>query len=215
MKRQVVVVGLGHFGTAVARTLHQLGHEVLAVDIDARRVQAVRDDVTHAVQADATDREAMQELGVSDFDTAVVATSSDLSASILATLTLRDLGCRYIIAKAGDSTHARILERLGASRVVLPEEESGVHVAHSVAARAVQDYMDLGPGYGIAIVRPPAALMGKTLSELEPGRTWHLSLIALLRGPEVFLNPRVDMRLQAGDLLVLAGRDDDLARVPI
>ncbi|MBI4496360.1 MAG: TrkA family potassium uptake protein [Chloroflexi bacterium] len=214
VKRQIVVIGLGRFGSAIARTLHGLGHEVLAVDTDARNVQDLADEVTHAVQADGTDRDAMAELGVADFDAAVVAISSELAPSILTTLTLRDLGCRYIIAKAANDQHARILERIGADRVVFPERETGTRLAHTFAARAVLDYMDLGPGYGIAKSKPPAAFLGKALEELNLREQYGLTLIAVIHGgTEVVLHPRRDERLGPGDVVVVAGRDEDLERL--
>jgi trk system potassium uptake protein TrkA len=213
VKRQVVVIGLGRFGLAVARTLFTLGHEVLAVDANERLVQEAVEFVTHAVQADGTDRDALQELGVADFDTAVVAISSDLAPSILTTLNLRDLGCKHIIAKAANEQHARILERIGADRVVFPEQETGMRLAHTFAARAVLDYMDLGPGYGIARTKLPAALVGRPLDELGLGERYNLSLIAIVHGNEVVLHPRRDERLRAGDYVVVAGRDEDLERL--
>ena len=213
MARQVVVIGLGRFGSAVARTLYELGHEVMAIDQDLRRVQDLADEVTHAVQADGADIEAMRELGIGDFDAAVVAISSELAPSILTTLTLRDLGVRYIIAKAGNTQHARILERIGANRVVFPEREMGMRLAHTFAARAVLDYMDLGPGYGIAKANPPAEFIGKSLEELNLRERFGLALIALIHGQEVVLYPPRNERLRPGDVFVVAGRDQDLERL--
>jgi trk system potassium uptake protein len=213
VKRQVVVIGLGRFGTAVARTLHELGHEVMAIDTDGRRVQEMLDEVTHAVQADGADRDAMTELGVADFDAAVVAISNELAPSILTTLTLRDLGVRYIIAKAANAQHARILEQIGANRVVFPERETGMRIAHTFAARAVLDYMDLGPGYGIAMARPPEDLIGKSLEDMRLRERFNISLIAVVHGKEVLLHPHRSQRMESGDILVIAGRDEDLEKL--
>jgi trk system potassium uptake protein TrkA len=208
--KQVLVVGLGRFGAAVARTLYGMGDEVLAIDIDSQLVQSIADEVSHAVTADATDPDALRQLGVGDFDTAVVAIGSNVQASILTTLNLRECGCRYIIAKAVTTQHAKILERVGADRVVFPEYETGVRVAHTLTARAVLDYLDLGPGYGIAEIRLPSSFVGKTLDELELSERHKLTLIAVVRGNEVLLHPRRDLRLAAGNILVVAGRDSDL-----
>ncbi|MCS6800735.1 MAG: TrkA family potassium uptake protein [Chloroflexota bacterium] len=210
MKKQVLVVGLGRFGSAVARTLYRMGDEVLAVDIDPHLVQNVADEVSHAVTADATDPDVLRQLGVTDFDTAVVAIGSNLQASILTTLNLRECGCRYIIAKAVTAQHAKILERVGADRVVFPEVETGVRVAHTLMARTVLDYLDLGPGYGIAVLRLPPSLTGRTVDELALSERYKLTLIALVRGNEVQLHPRRDVRLAADTILVVAGRDADL-----
>lgn len=213
MKRQVLVVGLGRFGSAVARTLHQLGHEVMAIDINSRRVQDMIDEVTHAIQADGSDRDALQEIGIADFDVAVVAITNPIAPSILATMTLRELGIPYIIAKAVDEQHARILGKIGADRVVFPEKETGERVAHTFAARYVIDYMDLGPSYGIAMVKPPEGVIGKTIEEARLRENYQLSLIAVTTGTEVTLNPLRERRIGAKDVLVVGGRDEDLERL--
>ncbi len=210
MGKQVLVVGLGRFGMAVARTLYRMGDDVLAVDIDSQLVQSIADEVSHAVMADAADPDALRQLGVSDFDTAVVAIGTNVQASILTTLNLRECGCRYIVAKAITAQHAKILERVGADRVVFPEVETGIRVARTLTARAVRDYLDLGPGYGIAEIRLPASFVGKTLDEIALGERYKLTLIAVVRGNEVLLHPRRDLRLAAENILVVAGRDANL-----
>ena len=153
-RRQIAVLGLGRFGQAVALELTRLGHDVLAVDRDERVVQSIADDVTHAVQADVTDPDALEALGLADFDTAIVAVSESLEASIMATVLLRRIGVRRIIAKAAHDLHGSILEQVGAMRVVYPERETGFRVAHSFRASGVQDYLDAAPGYGISQGRP-------------------------------------------------------------
>jgi trk system potassium uptake protein TrkA len=208
--KQVLVIGLGRFGAAVARTLYEIGDDVLAVDVDPQLVQSVADTVTHAVTADTTDPDALRQLGVNEFDTAVVAIGSNVQASILTTLNLRECGCRYIVAKANSAQHAKILERVGADRVVFPELETGIRVAHTLMARAVIDYLDVGPGYGIAEIKLPPSFIGKTLEEVALGERHHLTLIAVVRGNEVLLHPRRDLRLGGDMVLVVAGRDRDL-----
>ena len=146
-RRQVAVLGLGRFGQAVALELTRLGHDVLAVDRDERVVQSIADDVTHAVQADITDPDTLEALGLADFDTAIVAVSETLEASIMATVLLRRIGVRRIIAKAAHDLHGSILEQVGAMQVVYPERETGFRVAHSFHAPGVQDYLDAAPGH--------------------------------------------------------------------
>ena len=140
-RRQVAVLGLGRFGQAVARELTRLGHDVLALDSNERIVQDISDDITHAVQTDFTDEEALNQLGLGSFDTAIVAVSTNLESSILTTVLLQRLGVRRIIAKAGSELHGSILQRLSVSRVVYPEHEMGLRVAHSFAAPGVLDYL--------------------------------------------------------------------------
>lgn len=213
-KRQVAVLGLGRFGMAVARELTRLGHEVLAVDFNPRVVQDAADEVTHAVQADITDGEALEQLGLRDFDAAIVGVSSSLEASILATVLLRRLGVKRILAKAANDLHGSILEQVGASRVIYPERETGIRVAHSFAAPGVRDYLDVAPGYGFARVSIGDAYAGKSLREIDLRRTLHLTPIALVRGGVVTLNPHESEVLRRGDDLIVAGLDEDLELLP-
>jgi trk system potassium uptake protein len=213
-KQNVAVLGLGRFGQAVARELTRLGHDVLAIDSDEQVVQELADEVTHAVEADVTDAEALQELGLADFDTAIVAISSHLEASVLATVLLKRLGVKRILAKAANELHGSILEQVGASRVVYPEHETGVRVAHSFAAPGVRDYLDVAPGYGIARVVAFEAWTGKSLGQLDLRQNCGLSVIALTRDGTVTLHPGPSETLRAGDQLIVAGRDEDLERLP-
>ncbi len=210
MKRQVLVIGLGRFGSSAAIELTRLGHEVLAVDSDARLIQAISDDVTHAVQADATDEDALSALGVADFDTAIVGVS-DIEVSILACVLLKRLGVRRVILKAASVLHAEILQRVGADRVVFPEREMGIRVAHSFAAPIVSDYLDVAPGYGLARIQVQGDLVGKTLGELDLARSHGLSPLLLRRDQQVMVTPDRTERLRAGDDLIVAGADDKLA----
>jgi trk system potassium uptake protein TrkA len=212
--RQIAVLGLGRFGQAVARELTRLGHDVLAVDQDDRTVQDMSDEVTHAVQADITDPDALEALGLADFDTVIVAASGSLEASIMATVLLNRMGVRRIIAKAAHDLHGSILEQVGAMRVVYPESETGRRVAHSFHAAGVQDYLDAAPGYGIARVAMAASWSGKTLAEMDFQRTCGLTVMAIARTGSVVLNPAPDEQLRTGDSLIVAGRDEDLERLP-
>src|SRR5688572_14438306 len=148
-RRQVAVLGLGRFGSALARELARLGHDVLAVDSDERRVEELAAEVTHAAQADITDQEALQDLGLADFDTVIVAVSGQLEVSVLTTALLKRLGVRRIVSKAATDLHGSILQEVGAHRVVFPERDTGVRLAHSFAAPGVLDYLDVAPGYGL------------------------------------------------------------------
>jgi trk system potassium uptake protein TrkA len=213
-RRHVAVLGLGRFGRSVARELTRLGHDVLAVDASEKQVAEVADDVTHAARADMTDGETLAELGLAEYDTVVVAVSSNLEASILATAYLRQLGVRRIIAKAANELHGSILRQVGATRVVHAERETGVRLAHSFAAPGVLDYLDVAPGYGIARVRIDAALAGKSLAAADLRRAHGVEVIALHRSGTVTLNPADGEVLREGDDLIVAGRDEELERLP-
>jgi trk system potassium uptake protein TrkA len=209
-KEQVMVIGLGRFGSAVARELERLGHQVLAIDRGEQQVNDIASDVTHALQLDAADEDALRSAGAGDFQTAIVAISTDAEPSIFATMVLKRLGVRTVIAKAGSQLHGEILSRVGADRVVLPERETGLRLAHSFNVPNVIDYLDVAPNFGIEKIRPPASFLGKSLGELDLKTRIGLTPIALRRGQQVFVNPARDERLAEGDELILIGRDDKL-----
>ena len=209
-KEQVMVIGLGRFGSAVARELERLGHQVLAIDQGEQQVNDIASEVTHALQLDAADEDALRSAGAGDFQTAIVAISTDAEPSIFATMVLKRLGVRTVIAKAGSQLHGEILSRVGADRVVLPERETGLRLAHSFNVPNVIDYLDVAPNFGIEKIRPPASFVGKSLGELDLKTRLGLTPIALRRGQQVFVNPARDERVAEGDELILIGRDDKL-----
>jgi trk system potassium uptake protein len=212
MKQSVLVIGLGRFGSELARELMRLGHEVMAVDRDEREVNDLAPDVTHALQLDATDVEGLKAIGAADFEHAVVAISGDPEPSIFATMALKQLGVPNVISKAGTALHGAILERVGADRVVFPEREMGQRVAHVFAFRAVVDYLDLGPRFGIMTFQPPEAYEGRALRELDLERH-KLTPIAIRRGDHVIVGPGADERIEASDLVIVIGLDEGLEKL--
>ena len=215
MKKQVAVLGLGRFGSRVATTLHDAGHDVLAIDMDEKRVQEMAARVTHAVQADATSESVLTELGLSDFEVAVVAMGAAIESSVLCTILLRKIGVTYVIARADHDLHGSILERIGANRVVYPEQEMGERVAHEVVLRAVKDYMPLGVGHGISSLMSPKYLVGCTLGALGfgPSGKADISVLLIQRGEEYVVSPSMDEKVVVGDVLILLGRDDSLGQL--
>ncbi len=213
MKQQVLVVGLGRFGSSVARELHELGHEVMAIDRNERAVNEIAPHVTHALQLDASDVAALEAAGAAEFPHAIVSISSTVDASIFAVMALKNLGVRNVIAKAANDLHASILVRLGASRVVLPEREMGERVAHTFTIPSVIDYLDLGPRFGIAKVRPPADWVGRTLAQIDLPGTMKLTPIAISRPGKVTVNPHSSEPVGAHDVLVVVGLDERLEQL--
>jgi trk system potassium uptake protein TrkA len=210
MKHSVIVIGLGRFGSAAAQELMALGHEVLAIDDSEAKVNEIAPEVTHAVELDASDEHALRDVGAGEFEHAIVAISSNTEASIFATMAIKNLGVRNVVAKAATPLHGKILERVGASRVVYPEREMGQRVGHSFSIPHVLDYIDVAPRFGITKVSPPASFVGKTLRELDiPGRM-SLTPIALRRGSKVTVNPHQDERIAESDELILMGLDEKL-----
>jgi trk system potassium uptake protein TrkA len=209
MKTSILVIGLGRFGAAAARELMVLGHQVLAVDASETVVNEIAAHVTHAVQLDAADEQALRAIGAADFEHAIVAISSGVEASIFAVMALKKLGVPNVVAKAGSELHGAILERVGADRVVFAEREMGQRTAHAFAVADIVDYLDVAPRFGIVKVRPPARYLDRPLRELAQG----LSPVALRRGDSVTVNPALDEPLRAGDELILIGKDDLLEKL--
>jgi trk system potassium uptake protein TrkA len=210
---EVLVIGLGRFGSALAHELERLGHQVLAVDRNEQLVNDIAGDVTHALQLDAADEDALRSAGAGDFRTAIVAISSDAEPSIFATMVLKRLGVQTVIAKAGSLLHGEILARVGADRVVFPERETGLRLAHSFNVPHVIDYLDVAPSFGIEKIRPPKSFIGKTLGELDLKGRMGLTPVALRRGRQVFVNPAREERVAEGDELILIGRDEKLEQI--
>ncbi|MFQ5860180.1 MAG: potassium channel family protein [Dehalococcoidia bacterium] len=216
MKKQVVVVGLGRFGTSVAKELYQMGHDVLAIDPDENKVQELMGQVTFAVKADATSETVLRELGVPNFDVAIVGVGSDVTASILTTVLLKNLGIPFIIARARNPLHGDTLERIGADAVVYPEQEMGLRAAHVLFNPDVLDYMELAPAFGISKIRPPEQLYHLTLEEAElggPRDKYGIAVLAITRGREHILSPSKDEVIHPGDILVVAGKSEMLVRL--
>jgi trk system potassium uptake protein TrkA len=215
MKRQIVVIGLGRFGISLATTLIAEGHNVLAVDKDENRVQNIASQVTHAVQADATNESVLKELGVDNFDIAIVAMGSAIESSVLTTILLKKLGVKYVVARANDDLHGSILEKIGADTVVYAEREMGARIAHGVTLIEVSDYMTIVQGYGIAKFRVPSHLVGDSLSSLGFGHTgeWEVAALLIQREKEVIVTPGMSEKLQEGDVIILAGGDDKMEKM--
>ena len=192
------------------QTLSELGHEVLAIDSDERAVQRIADSVTHAVQADGTDEATLIELGITEYDLAFVA-FGDIEGSILMTTLLKQLGLKRVHAKARNSLHREILERVGADQVVFPEREMAVRVAHNLAAPNVVDYFELLADYGIGEVKVPEGFVGQTLTSVNLADRLNVSILVIKRGSELLITPDLTETLRAGDVLVVIGRDSAIA----
>lgn len=207
------VIGLGRFGTSVAQTLCALGHEVLAVDRDEARVAAVADSVTHAMVADTTDERALKRIGIRNFDCVILSVGDDIRASILSTVLMKEQGAPYVIAKASDALHAKLLEKTGADKVVLPEHEAGIRLARSLVSGSIIDYLDLSDKYSITETRIPEKWAGKTLIDLNVRRNYDVSVIAIRRGEEILVTLDPKAPLQRGDVLVMIGTNAGLSRI--
>lgn len=211
--KSYVVVGLGRFGTEAAKQLFALGSEVLAIDTGADVVQQIANDVTHAVVADARDKEVLRALGVADFDCAIVAIGDSLTDSVLATMNLLELGVPYLVCKAYDETHSQILKKLGAHQVLIPEKEQAVRLARSLSNPNVLDYIELSDDYGIIELPAPKNWRGKTLKELNVRAKLGVNIIAVRHGEQINVSPAADYCIVAEDVMVVLGDTIALEKV--
>jgi trk system potassium uptake protein TrkA len=201
---EFLVIGLGRFGGGLAETLVELGHDVLGIDTDAKLVQSFAGRLTHVVEADSTDPEAMKQIGASDFSTAVVAIGTDVEASILTTAVLVDLAVPKIVAKAVTAPHGKILERVGAHRVIFPERDMGIRVGHSLAGSVI-DYFQLDPGFALVETTAPRELVGKTLAQAEVRKRYGITVVCIKPQDGAFTYATPDTVVGEGDILVVAG----------
>ena len=204
-RKPVLVVGLGRFGGAVARTLERMGHEVLGTDVNPAIVQEYATDLTQAVEVDCTDLKCLRQLGVHDFEAAVVGIGTDIEASVLTVLALSDLGITNIWAKATNDKHARILERTGAAHVVFPEERMGERVAHLLNERLL-DFIDFGDDFAIARLAAPEPIIGLPLVTSECRRKYDVTVVGVKREGEDFIHAVPDTIILPGDVLVVSGK---------
>jgi trk system potassium uptake protein len=208
---EIVVIGLGRFGSALARTLMNLGHEVLGVDADAEIVQDHAADLTHVAQADSTSVTTLRQLGVGDFGTAVVGIGGDIEASILTAAALVDLGVENIWAKAITEPHGRILERVGTHHVVFPEHEMGERVAHLVTGRML-DYIELDANFALVETSPPTDMVGKTLGESGVRAKYGVTVVCIKPEGQPFTYATADTVVAANDILLVAGENKHAER---
>lgn len=211
--KSYLVIGMGRFGTEVARQLYALGCEVLAVDTRSDLVQQIANDVTHAAVADARDKDVLKALGAKEFDCAIVAIGDSLADSVLATMNVKELGIPKVVCKAHDETHRQVLLKLGADQVVIPEQENAGRLARSLSSHNVLDYIELSDDYGIIEVPAPSGWLGKTLKELNVRAKLGLNIIAIKNAGGISVSPSADYAIGQKDIMVVLGDSAALNRV--
>jgi trk system potassium uptake protein TrkA len=213
--KRILVVGLGTFGAGAAAALHEAGHRVVALDEDAAVVERLADELPEVLVGDGTEVRALEEAGAREADAAIIATGDDVTASLLATLTLRDLGVSEIYVKVGSELHARILDTLGLATSVFPERESAHLLAKRVTRRAILNYVELGPGFSAQEMAVPASWVGRTLRQLELPRRFNVAVVAVrdVLADRYTPVPDPDAALKESDALLVAGPDPSLERV--
>jgi trk system potassium uptake protein TrkA len=218
-RRTFAVIGLGRFGAAMATTLAELGQDVIGIDSSEDRVAEMADLLSQAVSLDAIDERALKAAGVQDADVVVISIGENIESSVLVVMQVRELGVREIIAKAVTPLHGKILQKLGVNRVVYPERDMAVRVAHSLIVPNVLDYIELSRDFSIIEVPTPKAFIGKSLKQLELRPRYGLTLIAIKRrsadgdGEVTKVSPPADETIRAGDILSLLGENERLAQL--
>jgi trk system potassium uptake protein len=213
--RRAVVIGLGIFGYHIARTLFENGFEVVAIDKNKEAIQRIRDYSSKAVLADGTDKEVMEEIGIHEDDIAIISFGEDLAASTLITLHLRQQKVKNIIVKAPNEEHKLILEKVGATEVIIPEMEIAKKIAKSLTSPNMMDYIPLSEDYIISEMAPPNSFLGKTIRELGLRAKYHIEVIAVrdVISDNVQMVPQADFVVKDGEVLVVIGKEADIRKI--
>lgn len=214
-KKQFAVIGLGRFGSSVANALTNLGFEVLAIDSNEQKIQEISASVTHAVSADTTDEDALRALGIRNFDVVVVAIGADIQASILTTLILKDLGIPRLIVKAQNELHGKVLSKIGADKVIFPERDMGLRVAHHLISPNILDFIELSDDYSIIEMRAPLQTVGKNLKQLDIRAKYKCNVLAIKTDNHMNISPYADDIIKENDILVIVGKNEDLKNFEI
>lgn len=210
-KKQFAILGMGRFGSSVAKTLYNLGFEVLVVDHDEHRVQEMLDVVTHAVQADAKDEDALRSLGLRNFDVVVVAIGQDIEVSILASLILKEMGVKTLVAKAQNDMHGKVLAKIGVDKVIFPERDMGVRVAHNLISPNILDHIELSDDYSIVDIVAGPALIGKNLRQLDLRNKYGCNVMGIKsKSGGMNIAPHAEDLIKEHDILVIVGHNENL-----
>lgn len=207
------IIGMGRFGSSVAKTLYEMGYDVMAIDANEERIQEHIQHVTYAVQADTTDEQALKELGIRNFDVVVVAIGEDIQASILTTLVIKELGVKHIVVKAQNERHGKVLYKIGADRVVFPERDMGSRVAKNLVSPGILDFIELAEDYSVAEIVATDRMVGKNLIELNLRAKFGVNVMAIKSGPHINISPHAEDTIKEGDILVVIGLNTDLERL--
>jgi trk system potassium uptake protein TrkA len=208
--KQFAVIGLGRFGSSLAKELVSQGFEVLGIDRDEETVDEMADILTHAIVADSTEEETLRSIGIRNFDCAIVAIGDDIQASIMTAILLKDLGVKMVVAKALTELHGKVLERLGVDRVIYPERDMGIRVAHQLVNPNLLDYIELSKDYTIVELSVPGKLNGVTLKELDPRAKYGCSVVAINKASGVIIAPAATDVINERDIMVIIGTNKQI-----
>lgn len=211
--KQFAVIGLGRFGSSIAKTLYNLGYDVLGIDKDEENIQSMADYMTHAVAADATDENTVKSLGLRNFDVVIVSIGQDIQSSILVTLILKELGVKHVIAKAQNELHGKVLYKIGADRVVFPERDMGMRVAHNIVSSNILDYIELSPDFSILEIAAVPEWFNKSLEQLKLRAHYGINVMAIKHNSHINISPGADDIIKEDDVLVVVGANDKIKKI--
>lgn len=212
MKKEFVVIGLGRFGGSIVRELIEQDADVMAIDKDSERVDEFSSIATQAVVADTTDEAVLKSLGIRNFEHVIVAIGENIQASILTTLMLKEIGVKKITVKAQNDYHAKVLNKIGADKVVHPERDMGIRIAHNILSNNVLDYLELSDEHSIMEIKANHKLAGYTLIGLDIRARYGINIVAIKRGDDIIVSPQADMEIEQEDILIIIGSDADINR---
>lgn len=213
MKKQYAVLGLGRFGSKVARELFYRKQEVIVVDHDESKIQAIKDEVTNAFLGDIADEQSLLEAGVSDCDVVVIAESSNIEANIIATQICKNLGIKKVICKAKNTIHGNILKKLNADVIVFPEQDTAIKLVNKLTSEGILDYFELGGELSIVGIIAPEYMINKTLGDLDMRKRFNVTVLGIKRGEEIVFNLTADTKIVANDVLIAFGEADSLKKL--
>ncbi|WP_216830670.1 potassium channel family protein [Alkalihalobacterium elongatum] len=212
MRKQFAVIGLGRFGSSVCRELYKLGHDVLAIDMNEEKVNNLTQFSTHSVIANGTDENALQSLGIRNFDFVNVAIGDNIQSSILCTLILKEMGVTNVWVKAQNYYHHRVLEKIGADRIVHPEQDMGIRIAQHIVSEKIIDYIELSDEYSIVELIATEKVSGKSLAQLDIRAKFGCTILAIKRDKDINISPFPSSLIEEKDILIVIGHKNDLKR---
>lgn len=210
--KQYTVLGLGRFGTSVAETLFQLGHEVVVVDINEDNIERLEESSTHGIIGDSTQKDVLQAAGVKEVDTVVIAIT-DFETSIMTSILCQELGAKNIIAKAKNDRHAKILEKIGVDNVIIPEKDMGRKLAHNLSSKNVVDTITLSSNYEIIEIKAPRKWYGSTIAQQDVRKNYGFSILGINRNGDFMGNPSPSTDIKMGDTFIILGSTEQLAKL--
>ena len=211
--KSFAVIGLGRFGTAVAKVLSELGNEVLAIDKDPEAIKEAATFSTYAIEADVMDESVLRDIGLRNMDAVVVSIGEDLQASIMATLISKEIGVKRVIAKAQTELHGKVLKKIGADKIIFPERDMGSRVAHNLTSRNILDYIELSTEFSILEVKALKSWSGKSLKDLRLRNKYGVNVIAIKRGKDINISPRSEDSIKDEDIVIIIGSATDVKKI--